>query len=149
MSDVDQKTAGTPFASGAAWSESEKIAYLLVLCENEGKIDAKISKAPMPAGRTVVSCKMLLVRLKKKYGKDIEKIKSGQTLGGGAGDDGDAVAGAGNKSAGNRKRKSKVAKGETDMDSDDAAEGSPKKKPTPRKKKVDAAEEEAFGDEEV
>ncbi|KAI0627334.1 hypothetical protein TUN199_00737 [Pyrenophora tritici-repentis] len=112
MSDVDQKTAGTPFASGAAWSESEKIAYLLVLCENEGKIDAKISKAPMPAGRTVVSCKMLL-------------------------------------SAGNRKRKSKVAKGETDMDSDDAAEGSPKKKPTPRKKKVDAAEEEAFGDEEV
>ncbi|KAI2485957.1 hypothetical protein Ptr902_00090 [Pyrenophora tritici-repentis] len=35
------------------------------------------------------------------------------------------------------------------MDSDDAAEGSPKKKPTPRKKKADAAEEEAFGDEEV
>ncbi|CAE6999948.1 hypothetical protein CFE70_000901 [Pyrenophora teres f. teres 0-1] len=136
MSDVDQKTAGTPFASGAAWSESEKIAYLLVLCENGGKIDAKISNAPIPAGRTVVSCKMLLVRLRKKYGEDMVKIKNGQILGG-------------KKSHGNRKRKhkhkSEAAKGETDMDSDDAAEGSPKKK-------ANIIKEETFGydgDDEV
>jgi hypothetical protein len=65
MSDTEQKTPNKTGASGAAWSDNEKvsrsrcsytaismaqhqaqyiqIAYLIVLCENEGKIDAKIS----------------------------------------------------------------------------------------------------------
>lgn len=48
MSDVEQKTPNKTGASGAAWTESEKIAYLIVLCENEGKVEAKIAVSRTP-----------------------------------------------------------------------------------------------------
>jgi hypothetical protein len=62
MSDTEQRTPNKTGASGAAWSDAEKvsiststnvttstsslplqIAYLIVLCENGGKVDAKIA----------------------------------------------------------------------------------------------------------
>ncbi|KAF1832402.1 hypothetical protein BDW02DRAFT_590434 [Decorospora gaudefroyi] len=141
MSDTEQKTPNKTGASGAAWSEAEKIAYLIVLCENEGKVEAKISGAPIPAGRSIVSCKKLLWRLKEKHKDDIEKIKNGQPLGAApAAGDGEAAA-TPTKVKTPRKRKTKAemaAEGDANAD----AEGSPKKKPTPRKKKADVVKEE-------
>ena len=49
MSDTELKTPNKTGASGAAWSDAEKIAYLIVLCENEGKVEAKIAvRCPHP-----------------------------------------------------------------------------------------------------
>lgn len=139
-----------------------------MLCENEGKIDSKISvsltcpthvrasilsqllqNAPIPVGRTVVSCKMLLVRLRRKHKDDVEKIKNGQPLGGGAGSEGETadVAKKAEKPKTPRKRKSKAAEDENDMEGNDAAEGSPKKKSTLRKKKTGAVKEETAEDD--
>ncbi|KAG9190212.1 hypothetical protein G6011_08300 [Alternaria panax] len=39
------KTEKGTGASGAAWSEGEKITCLMLLCENEGNIDAKMGCA--------------------------------------------------------------------------------------------------------
>ncbi|KAF2031896.1 hypothetical protein EK21DRAFT_37690, partial [Setomelanomma holmii] len=123
MSDNEQRTPNKTGASGAAWGDAEKIAYLIVLCENEGKIESKIAGAPIPAGRSIVSCKKLLWRLKVKHKDDIEKIKAGQALTATpASSDGDA------KPKTPRKRKSKVEDGNEDD------EGSPKKKAGGRKK---------------
>ncbi|KAI4688352.1 hypothetical protein J4E81_007948 [Alternaria sp. BMP 2799] len=154
MSDTDPKTPNKTGASGAAWSEGEKIAYLIVLCENEGKIDAKIGNAPIPAGRSIISCKKLLVRLKEKHKDDITKIKNGQAFAPAAATTTDATPEKPKAKATPKKRKSKV-----DLDAGEdggEADGSPKKKATPRgrpKKKVEAKEEvkgkEALVDEDV
>ncbi|KAI4667263.1 uncharacterized protein J4E92_003928 [Alternaria infectoria] len=156
MSDAETKTPNKTGASGAAWSEGEKIAYLIVLCENEGKIDAKIGNAPIPAGRSIISCKKLLVRLKEKHKDDIVKIKNGQAFAPAAAAGGDAAATPEKPKpkATPKKRKSKV---DVEAGEDGGeADGSPKKKATPRgrpKKKVEAKEEvkekEALVDEDV
>jgi hypothetical protein len=116
--------------------------------------------APIPAGRSIVSCKKLLVRLKEKHKDDIAKIKNGEsfastsTIGAGAG------AGAGGdlletpKST-PRKRKSKDSAdvgvgGGGAADGEEGVEGSPKKKgkaaSRPRKKK-DVVKEEVKEEE--
>ncbi|KAH8727775.1 hypothetical protein GQ44DRAFT_647978, partial [Phaeosphaeriaceae sp. PMI808] len=69
------KIAKMTSASGAPWSLGEKIAYLIILCENGGRIDSKIANAPIPAGRSPTSCKKLLQRLKETYKDDVNKIK--------------------------------------------------------------------------
>ncbi|CAG5185109.1 uncharacterized protein ALTATR162_LOCUS11224 [Alternaria atra] len=153
MSDAEQKTPNMTGASGAAWSEAEKIAYLIVLCENEGRIDAKIGNAPIPAGRSIVSCKKLLVRLKQKHKNDIEKIKNGLPLST-ASADVEATAIPEKPKATPRKRKSKIVEGADANSEDGVAEGSPKKKvtPRPRKKKGEVVEEvksESIEDEEM
>jgi hypothetical protein len=88
-----------------------------------------LQDAPVPFGRSLVSCKKLLYRLNQKHKDDIEKIKAGQPLTATA-----APAAGGDKPdkpKTPRKRKSKVeVEGE--------AEESPKKKATPRKKKGEA-----------
>ncbi|KAH3990715.1 hypothetical protein HBH98_148150 [Parastagonospora nodorum] len=133
MSDTEQKTPNKTGASGAAWSDAEKIAYLIVLCENEGKAEAKIANAPIPVGRSIVSCKKLLWRLKEKHKDDIEKIKAGQALTTAPDASASGGAAASEKPKTPRKRKSKV-----DTEGGDADE-SPKKKATPRKKKGEAS----------
>jgi hypothetical protein len=112
--------------------------------------------APIPAGRSIVSCKKLLVRLKEKHKDDITKIKNGEsfastgTIGAGAG--GDVAE---NSKPTPRKRKSK---GSADLgvggggaaDGEEDVEGSPKKKgkatSRPRKKK-DVVKEEVKEEE--
>ncbi len=83
--------------------------------------------APVPAGRSVVSCRKLLVRLKAKHKDDIEKIKAGQSLGTtteAAGGDGESTPG--------RKRKDKADSASNDNED---SEASPKKKRAGRPKK--------------
>ncbi|KAI4634022.1 uncharacterized protein J4E87_001191 [Alternaria ethzedia] len=164
MSDTDPKTPNKTGASGAAWSEGEKIAYLIILCENEGKIDAKIGNAPIPAGRSIISCKKLLVRLKEKHKDDIVKIKNGQAFAPAAATttDGTPEKPKAKPKATPKKRKSKLDLdagagngGEDGKCEEDVTEGSPKKKATPRgrKKKVEVKEEvkeeEGLVDEEM
>ncbi|KAI4611659.1 hypothetical protein J4E83_007909 [Alternaria metachromatica] len=165
MSDTDPKTPNKTGASGAAWSEGEKIAYLIVLCENEGKIDAKIGNAPIPAGRSVISCKKLLVRLKEKHKDDIVKIKNGQAFAPAASTATDVSPEKpkAKPKATPKKRKSKLDLdagagngGEDGKGDEGVTEGSPKKKAAPRgrpKKKVEAKEEvkekEALVDKDV
>ena len=112
--------------------------------------------APIPAGRSVISCKKLLVRLKEKHKDDIVKIKNGQAFAPAAAAGGDAAATPEKPKAKAtpKKRKSKV---DVEAGEDGGeADGSPKKKATPRgrpKKKVEAKEEvkgkEALVDEDV
>lgn len=93
----------------------------------------------MPHGRSLISCKKLLIRLKEKHKDDIQKIRNGQPLVTAA--DGEATA-TPEKPKTPRKRKSKAAGGEADANDDAAAEGSPKKKAaTPTKRKGAAAKE--------
>ncbi|EOA85141.1 hypothetical protein ACJQWK_07210 [Exserohilum turcicum] len=116
-------------ASGALWTEGEKIAYLVVLCENEGKMDSKIANAPIPAGRSIVSCRKLLMRLKEKHKDDIEKIKNGQST------TAAKAPASPEKARTPRKRNSKAVNGDADADAD-GGDGSPRKKrATPRKRK--------------
>ncbi|KAI4952838.1 hypothetical protein J4E86_006374 [Alternaria arbusti] len=168
MSDTDPKAPNKTGASGAAWSEGEKIAYLIVLCENEGKIDAKIGNAPIPAGRSIISCKKLLVRLKEKHKDDITKIKNGQAFGPPPTAAGGDAAATPEKLKAKPKATPKKRKSKADLDAgaghggEDGkvgdggeADGSPKKKATPRgrKKKVEVKEEvkeeEGLVDEEM
>lgn len=85
--------------------------------------------APIPAGRSIVSCKKLLWRLKEKHRDDIAKIKAGEALGSTLvpGED-DANATTDKKAKPGRKRKTKA-------DQDTATDASPTKKATGRKKK--------------
>ncbi|KAF1848332.1 uncharacterized protein K460DRAFT_364301 [Cucurbitaria berberidis CBS 394.84] len=145
MSDVEQKTPNKTGASGATWSDAEKIAYLIVLCENEGKVDGKIAAAPIPVGRSIVSCKKLLWRLKEKHKDDIEKIKNHQPVNVAASASGEATA-TPEKSKTPRKRKTKA---EGDSADNGDADGSPKKKAGGRKKKADVVKEEMDEDEEM
>ncbi|KAF1939600.1 hypothetical protein EJ02DRAFT_456804 [Clathrospora elynae] len=146
MSDVEQKTPNKTGASGAAWSDSEKIAYLIVLCENEGKIEGKIAGAPIPDGRSIVSCKKLLWRLKEKHKDDINNIKNGQPLGPApTGEQGETTTPVKPKAA-PRKRKTKA---ETEATNGDVEEGSPKKKAGGHKKQVDVVKEENVEDKAV
>ena len=94
--------------------------------------------APLPHGRSLISCKKLLIRLKEKHKNDIEKIKNNRPLVAAA--DGEATA-TPEKPKTPRKRKRKVAEGSADGNDDAAAEGSPKKKATPRKRKGAATKE--------
>ncbi|KAF2134650.1 hypothetical protein P153DRAFT_427311 [Dothidotthia symphoricarpi CBS 119687] len=159
MSDTNKTPPPAPVlanktgASGAAWSDAEKIAYLIVLCENEGKVEAKIAQAPIPAGRSVVSCKKLLWRLKEKHKDDIEKIKAGLPLVGDAAaaapttEEGEVTKKKGatprkKQSATQKKRKS----GAEGQDGDEDGEGSPKKKAVRKKK---GEKEEVKVEEEV
>ena len=98
--------------------------------------------APIPAGRSIISCKKLLVRLKEKHKDDIVKIKNGQAFG--------APTAAANTDATPEKPKAKATpkkrKSKLDLDAGEdggEADGSPKKKATPRgrKKKVEVKEE--------
>ncbi|KAL6707832.1 hypothetical protein ACN47E_003732 [Coniothyrium glycines] len=144
MSDIEPKTPNKTGASGAAWSEAEKIAYLIVLCENEGKVDSKIAHAPIPVGRSIVSCKKLLVRLKEKHKEDIEKIKSGQPVAPTI--EGDGTTKSEKAKATPRKRKTKAEAGE---EAEGDKTGSPKKKATPRKKQVDIMKDEKSENEDM
>ncbi|KAI4644252.1 hypothetical protein J4E93_006152 [Alternaria ventricosa] len=127
MSDTDPKTPNKTGASGAAWSEGEK-------------------NAPIPVGRSVISCKKLLVRLKEKHKDDIVKIKNGQAFAPAASTATDVSPEKPKAKATPKKRKSKL-----DLEANDdgnggdggEADGSPKKKATPRgrKKKVEVKEE--------
>jgi len=98
--------------------------------------------APIPAGRSIISCKKLLVRRKEKHKDDITKIKNGQAFAPAAATTTDATPEKPKVKATPKKRKSKV-----DLDAGEdggEADGSPKKKATPRgrpKKKVEAKEE--------
>ncbi|KAH6864709.1 hypothetical protein BKA58DRAFT_442784 [Alternaria rosae] len=163
MSDNEIKTPNKTGASGAAWSEGEKIAYLIILCENEGKIDAKINNAPIPAGRSTTSCKKLLVRLKERHKDDIARIKNGQAFAPAATTAAtDASPEKPKAKATHRKRKSKAdveagaGNGSEDGKGEEGVmEGSPNKKATPRgrKKKVEVKaevkEEEGLVEEEM
>lgn len=84
--------------------------------------------APIPAGRSIVSCKKLLWRLKEKHKDGIAKIKAGQALGPTpvSGED-DANATTDKKALPGRKRKAKA-------DQDAATDASPTKKAGGRKK---------------
>ncbi|KAH7354567.1 hypothetical protein BKA66DRAFT_430409 [Pyrenochaeta sp. MPI-SDFR-AT-0127] len=136
MSDVEQNTPNKTGASGATWSDAEKIAYLIVLCENEGKVESKIAHAPIPAGRSIISCKKLLWRLKEKHKTDIQKIKAGQPIATAV--EGEATTSP-EKLKTPRKRKAKVQnEGEASGDTD----GSPMKKTGTGKKKCDTFEED-------
>ena len=111
--------------------------------------------APIPAGRSIISCKKLLVRLKEKHKDDIIKIKNGQAFAPAASTATDVSPEKpkAKPKATPKKRKSKV---DLDAGEDGAeADGSPKKKATPRgrKKKVEVKEEvkkeEGLVDEEM
>ncbi|RYN25672.1 hypothetical protein AA0113_g5165 [Alternaria arborescens] len=138
MSDEEQKTPSKAASSGGAWSEQEKIAYLMILCEHAAdteKFESKTNTCPVPAGRTTLSCRKLILRMKEKHGEDMEKIKNGLPLGPAAGDGVGATLDKPKTTP--KKRKNKTVEGE-----DDPAESSPKKKatPRPRKKKNEAVE---------
>jgi len=118
--------------------------------------------APIPAGRSIISCKKLLVRLKEKHKDDIVKIKNGQAFGAppttAAGGDVAATPEKPKVKATPKKRKSKLdleASADGNGGDGGGADGSPKKKATPRgrKKKVEVKEEvkeeEGFVDEEM
>lgn len=163
MSDTEQKTPNKTSASGASSFEGKKIAYLLIPCEDGGRVDTKIAvsyyyhisnmfliylqNVPIPAGRSVVSCKKLLWRLNQKHKDEIEKIKAGAAFGSG---EADASEKKTPKTATSRKRKDKAdAEG---GDAEAGAEGTPtKKKAGCRKKQGDAEvkDEEMSVKEEV
>ena len=120
--------------------------------------------APIPAGRSIISCKKLLVRLKEKHKDDITKIKNGQAFGPSTtSTTTDATPEKPKAKATPKKRKSKLDLdagagngGEDGKGDEGVMEGSPKKKAAPRgrpKKKVevkeDVKEKEALVDEEV
>lgn len=107
---------------------------------------------PVPAGRTTLSCRKLILRMKEKHKEDMENIKNGLPLGPAAA--GGATATPEKPKATPRKRKSKIVEGADANSEDGAAEGSPKKKvtPRPRKKKGEVVEEvksESIEDEEM
>lgn len=109
-----------------------------------------MQNAPIPAGRSIVSCKKLLHRLKEKHKDDIEKIKAGQPIAASAATtvDGETTS-TPSKPKTPRKRKTK-AEGEAEADGD--ANGSPKKKAASgRKRKAevvkDGVEDEIKGEE--
>jgi hypothetical protein len=124
-----------------------------------------LKTCPVPAGRTALSCRKLILRMKDKHKDDMEKIKNGQPVGTGDGEapstpvkaktpnkrktkaeaDGDAE-GSPKKKATPRKKKEVV---EEEKGAEGEAEGSPKKKATPRKKKTDIVKEENVEDEEM
>ncbi|KAF5849448.1 hypothetical protein GGP41_006393, partial [Bipolaris sorokiniana] len=71
------------------------LAYLVVLCGNEGGLEAKIKlmamrsrtdsilqNAPKPAGRTDTACKRMIERLEKQFKKDIARMKEAKTSNG-------------------------------------------------------------------
>ena len=93
------------------------------------------------------------MRLKQKHKNDIEKIKNGLPLST-ASADVEATAIPEKPKATPRKRKSKIVEGADANSEDGVAEGSPKKKvtPRPRKKKGEVVEEvksESIEDEEM
>ncbi|KAF2735416.1 hypothetical protein EJ04DRAFT_435056 [Polyplosphaeria fusca] len=66
-------------ASGAGWTDRERLAYLIILLDNSGvKIDFKAS--PLPHGRTIIACERMVGRLKTQYKDEIEAIKAGQPI---------------------------------------------------------------------
>ncbi|KAF2876723.1 hypothetical protein BDV95DRAFT_602693 [Massariosphaeria phaeospora] len=69
----------------AAWTDRERIAYLVLLLEHGGKIDAKIGDAPVPHGRSTTSCKAMLWRLKSTYRDEINNIMTGNPIAGAGG----------------------------------------------------------------
>ncbi|KAL1794001.1 hypothetical protein ACET3X_007422 [Alternaria dauci] len=171
MSDEEQKNPSKAASSGGAWSEQEKIAYLMVLCEHAAgtdKFEAKTNAGafcptmvhhayiycqtcPVPAGRTPLSCRKFILRMKEKHKEDMERIKNGVPLGPAAGEGVGATREKPKTTP--KKRKSKIVEG-ADADGEaEGAEGSPKKKATPRsrKKKNEAVEvkNEWIEDEEM
>jgi hypothetical protein len=169
MSDTEQNMPNKTGASGAAWSDIEKVSSChgtlksKAYCRTDCLLDRALrergqsrrqnccklphfyfdqypltcrrQRAPVPAGRSIVSCKKLLVRLKEKYKDDIEKIKASQALtAASASANGEAVA-MPEKVKTPGKRKAKIdaeSYGKADV------EGSPKKKAGGRKKKGEA-----------
>lgn len=85
---------------------------------------------PVPYGRSVVSCKKLLVRLKEKHKDEIKNIKNNKPLNPAADDVGPATPG---KPKNPRKRKTRADTEVVD------GEESPKKKAGGRKKKSEMA----------
>ncbi|KAI8939007.1 hypothetical protein NX059_004850 [Plenodomus lindquistii] len=141
MADVPKDIPSKGASSRLAWSEQDKIAYLLVLCEHAAgtaNFESKTSTCPVPVGRTAESCRNLIRRLKDKHNDDMNNIKAGQPLKV-AEEEGGTVPKTPSK------RKHKV---NTDADN----EGSPKKKATGRKRantmiKQEVKEEEAIEEE--
>ncbi|KAJ4383310.1 hypothetical protein N0V86_001355 [Didymella sp. IMI 355093] len=144
MSDTEPKTPGkgaaaSAAATGAAWTDTERMAYLIVIAEHalDAPIESKISQAPVPGGRNVNACRKIIKKLKDKLKDDIENIKAGRPVVAPA--EGDAAATPAKGTP--RKRKTEGAE-------DGGA--SPKKKATPRKKKSEAiVKDEEDGDGEA
>ncbi|KAJ8118189.1 hypothetical protein OPT61_g797 [Boeremia exigua] len=124
MSDTEPKTAGQGAATGAAWSDAERMAYLIVVAEHalDAPIESKVS-APVPGGRNVNACRKILKKLKDKLKDDIDSIKAGRPV--------STPPAEGEVAAKGTPRKRRT---EADADGD----ASPKKKATPRKKKSEA-----------
>ncbi|KAF1930325.1 uncharacterized protein M421DRAFT_371447 [Didymella exigua CBS 183.55] len=142
MSDTDPKTpskgGAAAAATGAAWTDTERMAYLIVIAEHalEAPIESKISQAPVPGGRNVNACRKIIKKLKDRLKDDIENIKAGRPVVSSV--DGDTAATPGKATP--RKRKT---------DSGEDGDASPKKKATPRKMKSEATvkdEEEVNGE---
>jgi hypothetical protein len=83
-----------------------------------------LQNAPIPAGRSVIACQKLLVRLKKTFKEDIERIKNGQPLGADTSDETATLSKTPETPKTVRKRKSKAG----DEDADGSEEGVPMKK---------------------
>ncbi|KAF3049528.1 hypothetical protein E8E11_009900 [Didymella keratinophila] len=139
MSD-NEKTSGKggAAATGAAWTDTERMAYLIVITEHalDAPIESKISQAPVPGGRNVNACRKIIKKLKEKLKDDIDNIKAGRPVVAPA--EGDAAS------------KATPKKRKTESPEDGGA--SPKKKATPRKKKSEAVvkdDEASVKDEEA
>ncbi|KAF1963613.1 hypothetical protein CC80DRAFT_380098, partial [Byssothecium circinans] len=129
MSDTEKVNNPKTGATGAAWSDGERIAYLLLLIG--GQVDAKIAATPIPAGRSTISCKKMIVRLKNTYKDQIEAIKAGTAIDGGE---------AATPKRGRAKASKAAAEG--DGDGDNGEDATPtKKKATPKRKTSVKAED--------
>ncbi|KAF2994258.1 hypothetical protein E8E13_001799 [Curvularia kusanoi] len=126
MSDNDTRTGAQP-TSAAAWTDTERMAYLIVVAEHAlgTSLESKVYQAPRPNGRTVIACRNIVLRLKKKLKDDIENIKTGKVVASSPTKDEDAVK------KGARKRKAQDEEAEI-----------PKKKPASRKKSEVAGKDE-------
>ena len=102
--------------------------------------------APIPSGRSVISCKKMIDRLKGTYKTEMAQIKTGEPVSGG-GDD------AGGKPATSRKRKAKNEKVEGEEQSPKKGRGRKKRVAEPDadipKPKVEGSVKEEAEAEEV
>ncbi|KAJ4411781.1 hypothetical protein N0V91_000916 [Didymella pomorum] len=113
----NEKTPGESGAAAtdAAWTDTERMAYLIVIAEHalDDPIESKISQAPVPGGRNVNACRKIIRKLKDKLKvklkDDIDNVKAGRPI----------VALAEGETAAPKKRKTESPEG---------GDASPKKK---------------------
>ncbi|XPS75939.1 hypothetical protein M3J09_008003 [Ascochyta lentis] len=138
MSDTEPRTPGKGTATGAAWTDTEKMAYLIVVAEHAigDSIESKVSQAPVPGGRNVNACRKIVKKLKEKLKDEMDNIKAGLPVAAAAAEGGGPTATP--VKATPRKRKTEGGAG---------GEESPKKKAAPRKKKSEATVKDEERDE--